>query len=242
VTLRVGTSGWAYAEWKPAFYPADLPAKRFLEHYGRVLTACEINATFYRRQPPATFAKWAASVPRSFRFAVKAHGAITYGKELAPDRARRIFDDFRKGVAALGASRGPILYQLHPERKRDDEQLARLLARAGAEPFAVELRDESWRAAEIEARVAEAGGTVCFTDEDARAPLSLPPGPIAYVRLRSERYTRKSREAWRELLEREARARDVYVFARHEGVKAGDPFTGVGLAQWLVEKTRVAGR
>src|SRR5262249_53373537 len=129
-------------------------------------------------------------------------------------------------------------YQLHPERKRDDEQLARLLARAGPEPFAVELRDESWRADEIDRRVAEAGGTVCLTDEDARVPESLPPGPIAYVRLRSERYTRRSREAWRALLEHEARARDVYVFARHEGVKAGDPFTGVGIAQWLVEKTR----
>jgi uncharacterized protein YecE (DUF72 family) len=238
LSLRVGTSGWAYSEWKPAFYPADLPAKRFLEHYGRVLTACEINATFYRRQPPETFAKWAASVPASFRFAVKAHRLITYGKELAPDRARGIFDDFRESVAALGARRGPILYQLHPKRKRDDEQLARLLAQAGPEPFAVELRDESWRSDEIDARVAEAGGTVSFTDEDARVPERLPPGPIAYVRLRSERYSRTSREAWRELLDREARARDVYVFARHEGVKAGDPFTGVGLAVWLVERAR----
>jgi uncharacterized protein YecE (DUF72 family) len=238
LSLRVGTSGWAYAEWKPAFYPADLPAKRFLEHYGRVLTACEINATFYRRQPPETFAKWAVSVPASFRFAVKAHRLITYGKELAPDLARDLFDDFLAGLAALGSRRGPVLYQLHPKRKRDDAQLARLLARAGSSPFAVELRDASWSDDEVAARVAAAGGTVSFTDEDARVPERLPPGPIAYVRLRSERTSRKAREAWRELLEREARARDVYVFARHEGVKAGDPFTGVGLAQWLVESTR----
>jgi hypothetical protein len=53
------------------------------------------------------------------------------------------------------------------------------------------------------------------------------------VRLRAPRYTEDQRAAWLELLEREGRNRDVYAFAKHEGVPAGDPFTGVGLAEWL---------
>ena len=46
--LRVGTSGYAYREWKPAFYPEDLAAKRFLNFYAEKLSSVEINNTFYR--------------------------------------------------------------------------------------------------------------------------------------------------------------------------------------------------
>ena len=31
--LRVGTSGFAYKSWKGSFYPANLPASRWLDHY-----------------------------------------------------------------------------------------------------------------------------------------------------------------------------------------------------------------
>jgi len=44
--LYVGTSGFAYKEWKPEFYPQDLPARRFLEHYSATFPSVEINATF----------------------------------------------------------------------------------------------------------------------------------------------------------------------------------------------------
>ncbi|MDQ4094763.1 MAG: DUF72 domain-containing protein, partial [Actinomycetota bacterium] len=72
MTLFVGTSGWAYREWKPDFYPAELPQARFLAHYGRQLSACEINATFYRLQSESTFTKWATAVPDDFRYSIKA--------------------------------------------------------------------------------------------------------------------------------------------------------------------------
>ena len=52
MALFVGTSGWAYREWKGGFYPEDLPMSRFLEHYARELGACEVNATFYRLAKP----------------------------------------------------------------------------------------------------------------------------------------------------------------------------------------------
>ena len=61
----------------------------------------------------------------------------------------------------------------------------------------------------------------------------LPEGPLAYVRLRAESYSPEARDAWRELLEREAADRPVFAFTKHEGVPAGDPFAGVGLAEWL---------
>ena len=51
--LFAGTSGFAYPQWKPRFYPDKLPQKRFLEHYGTRLNAVEINYTF-RHMPALT--------------------------------------------------------------------------------------------------------------------------------------------------------------------------------------------
>jgi uncharacterized protein YecE (DUF72 family) len=73
MALYVGTSGWAYKQWKPGFYPEGLPQARFLEHYSTALNSCEINATFYRRQAESTFEKWARAVGDEFRFTTKAH-------------------------------------------------------------------------------------------------------------------------------------------------------------------------
>ena len=35
-----------------------MPESAFLDHYGRTLSACEINATFYRLQTPSTVERW----------------------------------------------------------------------------------------------------------------------------------------------------------------------------------------
>jgi hypothetical protein len=86
----------------------------------------------------------------------------------------------------------------------------------------------------VPARVAGRGATVCLTDTTGAVPRQLPPGPIAYVRLRAERYDEEQREGWRALVAREAEHRPVMAFARHEGLPADDPGCGVGLAQWLL--------
>src|SRR3989442_13756470 len=87
MTLYGGPSGWAYPEWRGSFYPARLPAKGFLDHYGRTLTACEVNATFYRIQSEASMERWAGAVPDAFRFTVKAHRRLSYRRQLGPDAA-----------------------------------------------------------------------------------------------------------------------------------------------------------
>jgi uncharacterized protein YecE (DUF72 family) len=238
--LHVGTSGWSYAEWKPDFYPPDVPRKDFLAYYGTRLSACEINATFYRDQERNVVERWAKAVPNAFRFAMKAHRTLTYGLSIAPDDARRDrLTTFLEQVSWLGAKRGPILFQLPPYRKLDLPALRALLARLpdGALP-AFEFRDPSWDQHEVVATIADAGGTICYSDVGAAVPDGLPAGPCAYVRLRAERYPRDKRAAWRKLLEREAAGRDVYVFTKHEGVAVEDSSGGVGLALWLERYAR----
>jgi len=60
------------------------------------------------------------------------------------------------------------------------------------------------------------------------------------VRLRADRYTEAAREGWRERLLREGAVRPVLAFARHEGIPAGDPLAGVGLAEWLSTSIRAS--
>src|SRR5437667_12463235 len=76
--LFAGTSGFAYASWKPDFYPPKLPAKDFLKHYAAHLNAVEINYTFRQLPKPTTLENWIQATPEGFKFALKAHMRITH--------------------------------------------------------------------------------------------------------------------------------------------------------------------
>lgn len=240
MSLYVGTSGWSYKEWKDGFYPADLPQSLFLEYYGQHLSACEVNATFYRLQSDSTFEKWSESVPAEFRFASKAHRGITHRKDFAPDSERGQFlQTYIDSLSPLGSKLACVLFQFPPFVKRDDDALDGLLgAIAGELRFACEFRDESWEDDAVTARVAEAGGTICVSETEGEVPEALPAGPLAYIRIRGQKYSPAARKRWLELLGSEGAKRDVFAFAKHEGIPAGDPYGGVGLAQWLFENSR----
>jgi uncharacterized protein YecE (DUF72 family) len=235
VALHVGTSGWAYPEWRGSFYPPRLPQSEFLSFYANALGACEVNATFYRLQSATALERWRAAVPPSFRFTVKAHRRLTYRKQLAPDPQSEAFiRDFAASLAPLGDKLGCLLIQVPERVERDDAALAALLDQLpGGLRFACEFPHPSWLVPDVVRALADRGGTVCVRQEDGAALAALPPGPLAYVRLKAEHYDDEQRRALQELFEREAAERDVYVFARHKDVPSDDPHTGLGLARWL---------
>jgi len=231
MVLFVGTSGWAYKEWKPDFYPSDLPQARYLEHYATKLTAVEINATYHRRQEESTLKKWVASVPDDFRFVVKGHRAITPRAE-----DPTMLNEFVSDMATLGPQLAAIFFQFPLKRDGNEAGFEKFLANVGgAVPVAFDLKHPSWHTDDIADGVAHAGGTLCLSDREGKAPDALPEGPIGYVRLRGGTYSGKERANWRSLLAAESAQRDVYVFVKHdEG--PGDEYTGVGLAQWLAKE------
>jgi uncharacterized protein YecE (DUF72 family) len=237
MSLYLGTSGWAFKEWKPDFYPAKLPQARFLEHYAQRLSACEINNTFYRVPAPTTFEKWAAAAPESFRYAIKAQRMMTHRRQMAPDaRVREFMSDFVKLCSTLGPRFGVVLFQFPLFADRDDGALDSFLrALPPGAAYAIEFRNEGWDAPDVNERVAAAGATVCISDRTGEVPNALPPGPVAYVRLRKERYTDAERAAWLDLFQRESKGRHVFAFVKHEEGPADDPNRGVALAQWMVE-------
>lgn len=237
MALFVGTSGWAYPEWRGAFYPSGLPQRSFLEHYGHALTGCEVNATFYRTQAPATLARWAAAVPSAFRFAIKAHRRLTYRRNLeSVGNDTQFIQEFADSLEPLAQKLGCLLVQFPAFVERDDHALEGVLDVLPEVPLACEFHHPSWQLPAVEERLAERGGTVCLREERGEAPTRLAPGPIAYIRLKGEHYADRDRAALLDVLAREAAERDVYAFTKHKDVSAGDPNTGVGLAAWIVNE------
>ena len=145
-TLYAGTSGYAYPAWKPGFYPEDLPATRFLQHYAGRLNCVEINYTFRHMPSEKTVASWVGTTSPGFVFAVKAHQAITHRNRLK-EGAREPLEYFLGTLEPLRqADRlGPVLLQLPPNLKVDLERLAGfldLLPRGLR--FTFEFREASW--------------------------------------------------------------------------------------------------
>ena len=240
MTLYVGTSGWAYKEWKPAFYPADVPQTRFLQHYATQLPAVEVNATFYRVQSDTTVDKWRGFTSDEFRFAAKAHYLLTHRKQMTWGADQKEFlHDFLKSLKGLNDRLGPVLLQHPPHRERDDDALTEVLASLPPDPtFVFEFRSDTWREGKVEERLAEAGAGLCVSDTTGDVPDRLPAGAVGYVRLRAERYSEEQRAGWLKLLVNEARTRNVYAFTKHKGIEASDEYGGVGLARWLHRQTR----
>jgi uncharacterized protein YecE (DUF72 family) len=237
MALHVGTSGWAYPEWRGVFYPQKLPQARFLEHYAGQLTACEVNATFYRTQSESTVARWAESVPDAFRFAIKTHRRLTFRRRLeSVAEDTQFVSEFNASMEPLGEKLGCLLVQFPEFVERDDNALEAVLDGLPRVPFACEFHHSSWQDTAVEECVAGRGGTICIREERGQAPERLAPGPIGYIRLKGNRYADRDRDALFDLLLREAADRPVYAFTKHKEVAPGDPHAGVGLAQWLVER------
>ena len=100
--LYVGTSGWAYPSWKPAFYPEKLAQTKFLTYYSSQLNTVEVNLTFRQLLKDTTAQKWIAQTPDNFRLGIKAHQVITHIKRLKS--AEEFLPRF---LARLSLWRGP---------------------------------------------------------------------------------------------------------------------------------------
>ena len=73
--LHVGCAGWSLQRGAAGQLPAEGSQ---LCRYAAQFLAVEINSSFYRPHRPATYRRWAETVPANFRFAVKVPKQITH--------------------------------------------------------------------------------------------------------------------------------------------------------------------
>jgi uncharacterized protein YecE (DUF72 family) len=220
--LRVGTSGFSYKEWKGSFYPEDLPASRMLGYYASRLDTVEINNTFYRMPTKDLLGKWAAEVPESFTFVLKASQRITHRKRLKDAGEDAAY--FLEAAGTLGARLGPVLFQLPPNLRKD---LPRLQAFLDALPAgtraAFEFRHESWLDDAVYDALRAKGAALCaadMDDEGGQGPPLIATAGWGYLRLRRAEYTTADLAGWAD----RAKALpwgEAWVFFKHEEAGRG---------------------
>ena len=192
-----------------------------LAFYAGRLPTVEINNTFYRMPRRSVLEGWAAQVPDSFRFAIKAPRRITHAKQLADcsEEAGYLFET----LEALGPRLGVVLFQLPPHARVGVEKLDAFLDLVPDKvPVAFEFRHASWRDEAVFAALARRGAAWVTTDDDGGEPPELPrTGALTYLRLRAPSYTDDALRAWKARCEDFERA---FVFFKHEDAAAGPAY------------------
>jgi uncharacterized protein YecE (DUF72 family) len=209
--IRVGPAGWSYPDSPGHVYPAGVPSRfdalNFLASYYDTI---EVNSTFYRPQPPKTYASWAKRVTHNpeFRFTVKLWQLFTHGtREVRGERVEGArgegdwtADDIRmvteglevlRAEGRLGALLAQFPWSFKPD-SRGRERLTRLAETFRGWPLAVEVRHGRWEHPDELALLRDLG--VGFTNLDQPViGQSLPPtahatGTLGYVRFHGRNY------------------------------------------------------
>jgi uncharacterized protein YecE (DUF72 family) len=179
----VGTAGWSLPRDTQPEFPAE---GTHLARYAGRFRGVEINSSFYRAHRPATYQRWAASVPPGFRFAVKVPRSITH--EHALTDVDELLNGFLAEAGALGSALGPLLVQLPPSRVFDRAIAVRFFETLRARhqgPVVLEARHPSWFTPEVDVMLAARQVTGVAADP-ARVPRAAEPSGepgLVYYRL-----------------------------------------------------------
>jgi len=186
--IRVGVGGWVYEPWRDNFYPAGLAHTRELEYLSRRVTAIEINATYYRTQSAASFAKWRDATPDDFVFAVKATRYATNRRVLG-EAGESIERFVSSGLVELGPKLGPIVWQFATTKSFDADDFGAFLrllpARVGSTPLrhVMEVRHPSFMAPDYVELARRHNVATVFADSDDYPSFADVTGDFVYARL-----------------------------------------------------------
>jgi uncharacterized protein YecE (DUF72 family) len=220
--LWAGASGYAFKEWKGSFYPEKILPDAMLAWYAERLPAVEINNTFYQSPKLAVLEHWAAATPEAFRFAIKAPRRITHEARLKADAAADPLAYLYKTLAALGAKRGPVLFQLPPFLKKDLPRLNEFLhLLPGGHGAVFEFRHDSWFDDDVYAALQSAGASLCLSErEDSAPPPLVETASWGYLRLRLEHYSEDDLAQWARRLAA-THWQETHVYFMHEPTAPG---------------------
>ena len=222
--LWVGTSGYAYPEWRGSFYPEKMQTAKMLPYYAEHFPTVEINNTFYRMPNAKLLEGWSAQTPENFKLTLKAPQRITHHKRL-----RDCADDvkyFLEVAGTLGPKLGAILFQTPPYLRMNLEVLDGFLEMLPAGLCAAfEFRHKSWMESDVFSRLQAKGLALCVADsENFSTPVEITAG-YAYFRLRDEGYQPADIERWAQVIrEKTAASSDVFVYFKHEEAGIGTEF------------------
>jgi uncharacterized protein YecE (DUF72 family) len=221
--VRIGCSGWNYAHWRERVYPKGCPPARWLGFYAGLFDTVEINNTFYRLPKRDAVARWVEQTPEDFCFAVKMSRYITHIKRLT---------DLEGGLArfyerieplARSPKLGPVLWQLPPTFKRNDERLAAALDALPPGRHCFEFREPSWYADDVYSLLRDRDVALVIPDSPKYPFRTLElTTDWTFVRLhhgsrgRRGNYSGSELEEWAQRIDAWRREVDVYVYFNND--------------------------
>ncbi len=221
--IFVGCSGWAYATWKPGFYPAGVSSKKFLEYYATQLNSVEVNYTFRSLPSATTSASWLAATESDFRFSFKAPQRITHISRLKNCSAS--LAAFAESIHPFVAAQrfGAVLFQLPPNFKADSERLASFLDEASFTDLriAFEFRHESWFSDEIYSVLRKYNAALCVAESDELSTPDETTADFACYRFRKSNYSMQQLSVAIDHLRQRAQSGDVFAYFKHEEEPTG---------------------
>ena len=206
--VHFGTSSWSFPGWVgivyAQLYGVSLLARHGLSAYARhpLLRAVNLDSAFYKVPSSEQLTGYAASVPDSFRFMVKAYAGITALPESSMALRRGVEPVFldaefttRQVVKPLvdpfGAKLGALLFQFSPLGPRYARAPGAFVARLGeflaalptGPTYAVELRDPEILGSEYERMLRATGAVHCASVHSRMPPVdcqvsATAPGPL----------------------------------------------------------------
>jgi len=219
----IGTSGWAYANWKPEFYPQALPQKKFLEYYVTQLNSVEVNYTFRQLPSASTLASWLAVSSTGFRFSFKAPQRLTHILRLKD--CSEAIAVLSRALAPVMAARqmGVVLVQLPPNFKADVPRLASFLAdaRGYGLRMAFEFRHTTWFCDDVYDVMRHDGAALCIAESDDLETPDVVTAPFACYRFRKSEYSAAQIDGIERTLRQRAREGEVFAYFKHEEQPTG---------------------
>ncbi len=190
-TLLIGTSGWNYPHWRKIFYPEKLPEKKWLEYYSTCFKTVELNNTFYGTPREKTLESWFETAPEGFIFSVKASRYITHLKQL--NHTEEHVKDFCSLAGRLKEKLGPVLFQLPPRFKLNENNLDKLKKFLSSLPpgqeTVLEFRDPGWWTGGAYSLLEEYGAAFCAVSGLEMPSEIIETSDIAYLRFHGSDYS-----------------------------------------------------
>ncbi|MCK4607524.1 MAG: DUF72 domain-containing protein [candidate division Zixibacteria bacterium] len=243
--IRVGTSGYSFADWRGPFYPERIDKGKMLDHYVRYFRTVEINSTYYGIPHPAVMANIARKTPAGFDFMVKVPQSFTHRRtDLEKDLS--LYRDALEPIVESGKLAG-LLAQFPYSFKFSRDGLDYLsICREALSPHRlfVEFRHDGWVNREMYNHLKSEGiGYVCVDEPPLHGllkPDCFATTDTAYIRLHGRNseqwwdggalrydysYSQEELREWKQKIEKlRAKINSAYVFFNncHLGQAAGN--------------------
>jgi uncharacterized protein YecE (DUF72 family) len=219
--IHIGLSGYSYKPWQGAgrFYPEKMRSTEFLRYYAGRFNTVELDGVWYRLPSEQSVQGWLEETPSSFIFSPKAHRQITHLHWLKPDTLAFVETMLDRLAPLIKQKRlGPILLQLPPNFKRDDDRLNAFLEQVPRTVcWALEFRHDSWHVPEVEELLRRHGVSWVAADTDESPAQIRDTAAFWYVRLRRSEYTETALSKWAaRFTDMARRGKDCFIYYKHE--------------------------